>query len=147
MLLDAGAKVNETEGDGRTALHKAARHGNDKVAKMLLDNGAVVDVKNEDGMTPLHVAAMSGHEKVVVVLLEKGASTSARTNAGKTPLELAMSKGGPNVVAMLQNKQPTGAGSLWRNVTKRTTSSQGTIKRNTIENVSDNYSEEVNTIA
>lgn len=55
-LLAAGAAVDATDNDGRTALHHAAMYGSSTVAGVLLQAGAAVDVYGSDGFLPLHLA-------------------------------------------------------------------------------------------
>ena len=52
LLLDAGARVNDSNLDGRTALHLAAANGNSKMCKLLLSRGASLDARNEGGDDP-----------------------------------------------------------------------------------------------
>ncbi|XP_057313101.1 serine/threonine-protein phosphatase 6 regulatory ankyrin repeat subunit B-like isoform X3 [Hydractinia symbiolongicarpus] len=56
MLIKSGARINEENMEGDTALHVAIKHRNYPVVKMLIQNGAFVEVKNEAGETPLHLA-------------------------------------------------------------------------------------------
>jgi ankyrin repeat domain-containing protein 50 len=49
--IEVNAKVEE---DGGTALHWAARHGNEVVVRLLLERGADVDAKDDGGKTALH---------------------------------------------------------------------------------------------
>jgi uncharacterized protein len=56
LLLQAGADVNATDGNGRTALHGAAQKGFDRVVGFLAERGAKVDVKDRRGLTPLDAA-------------------------------------------------------------------------------------------
>lgn len=57
-LLAAGAAVDETNGDGATPLHFAARKGRTEVAAALLAVGAAVDAIDRVGDTPLNFAAL-----------------------------------------------------------------------------------------
>ena len=51
-LLQQGARVNDTDEDGDTALHKAAFFGHLEVVEVLLEAGASPNVKNQAGVTP-----------------------------------------------------------------------------------------------
>jgi len=89
MLLDAGAKVNQTtDKRGRTALHKDAITGNNRAVQLLLDRGAKVDVRDNDGKTPLLDAVYSAQIETVKILLQAGADIKARDKRGNTVLHI-----------------------------------------------------------
>ena len=89
-LLRQGPEVNAAQGDGMTALHWAAEHGNANMAKMLVYAGADPDAATRIGLhTPLHVAAEAGSAEVVRALLDGGARAGATTSTGVTPLHFA----------------------------------------------------------
>src|SRR5262245_55402423 len=102
-LLKQGADVNAAQGDGMTALHHAAEHGDAAMVEMLVYAGANVGAMTRIGQyTPLHIACQAGNAPVVQALLKAGANASARTtNTSVTPLHLAASAGHPDVVKML----------------------------------------------
>jgi len=81
-LILAGARVNERDGEGYAALHRAAYRGNLAVADLLLRHGANVnavrDYKNffgEHTETPLEVAYKRGMFRVAEFLTSMGADT------------------------------------------------------------------------
>ncbi len=93
-LLAQKADVNAAAGDGMTALHYAAFHGNAELAQALLKAKASVTSTTRLGdNTPLHVAARHGHGAVVRLLLAAGAKPDVPTSAGATALHLAASAG------------------------------------------------------
>ncbi|MCH7564442.1 MAG: ankyrin repeat domain-containing protein [Gemmatimonadetes bacterium] len=102
-LLRQGADVNAAQGDGMTALHWAARHGNVELGEVLLYAGANVHAGTRIGRyTALHMAARSAHARFVTLLLEAKAEPNApTTNSGATPLHLAATSGNPGIVANL----------------------------------------------
>lgn len=69
-LLFSGAKVNETDNDGWTALMYAARYQNDsRITQALLAAGANTSLKNSFGLSALAIAATYSHSEEVVYLL------------------------------------------------------------------------------
>jgi ankyrin repeat protein len=102
-LLQGGADVNETQGDGMTALHWAARNDNTELADILIYAGANLDAGTRIGnYTPLHVAAREGNAGVAEILLESGSDASSiSTNSGATPLHLAARSGNKDIVSGL----------------------------------------------
>lgn len=102
-LLRSGADVNAAQGDGMTALHWAAEHGNGELAEMVVRAGAnVAAVTRLGDYTPLHLAARSGNGDVVRRLLDAGADPEARTSTGAvTPLHFGARSGSVAVVRAL----------------------------------------------
>lgn len=73
-LLEAGASVAETDQDGNTALHYAARNDGDSVAKEMAEmlfefDFADVDAVNNDGKTALEIATENNNEPLVKLIL------------------------------------------------------------------------------
>ena len=106
LLLKQGADVNAAQGDGMTALHWAAQHGDVDETKMLVYAGARVDAVTRNGnYTPLHLAAKSGNTAVIRALLEAGANANAKTTSGgATALHMAAAQGNPDAVSALLDK-------------------------------------------
>jgi uncharacterized protein len=102
-LLQRGADVNAAQGDGMTALHWAATHGDAELARMLLYAGARSEATTRNGSyTPLHLSARSGHAAAAKALLEGGANVNATTTSGgATPLHLAAANGSEALAAVL----------------------------------------------
>ena len=110
-LVARGADVNAAQGDGMTALHWAARAGNEEMAKVLLraraDHRAVTRI---GAYTPLHVASEVGSGAVVLALLEAGSDAKAKTTTGVTALHLAaMSGSAATVGALLDHRAEVNA--------------------------------------
>jgi uncharacterized protein len=101
-LLQQGGDVSAAQGDGMTALHWAATHGDGELAEMLLYAGANTRATTRLGaFTPLHVASRGGVADVVARLVGAGADVEARTATGATPLMLAASSGSVDAVTAL----------------------------------------------
>jgi ankyrin repeat protein len=103
QLLKEGADVNASQGDGMTALHWAATHGDAAEARMLIYAGARLEATTRNAnYTPLHFAARTGNASVARTLLEAGANANAATSSGgATPLHLAAAQGNPDVISAL----------------------------------------------
>ena len=87
VLLAAGAKVDQANSYGDTALKLAALHGRLSIAKKLRARGAQVETP---GWTPLIYAATGGHDEMVRYLLAEGANIDARSPNGTTALMMAV---------------------------------------------------------
>ena len=71
---------------GFTALHVAAMHGHNSVAKLLIEHNADVNVRDCDGSTPLHIASCHGKVSIIKLLVHSGAKINGRTFNLSTPL-------------------------------------------------------------
>jgi ankyrin repeat protein len=101
-LLQQNTDVQAAQGDGMTALHWAAEHGNQDVAALLLAAGANPHAETRIGRyTPLHVAAKGGHAAVIRRLVDAKADVGAVTTTGATPLHFAAEGGNREAVAIL----------------------------------------------
>ena len=105
-LLQEGADVNAAHGDGLSALHWAAVHGDGQMAAMVMHAGANVRAVTRIGQyTPLHVASREGQTDVARLLVEGGADVNATTtNSGVTSLHLAASAGPADLVTLLVDR-------------------------------------------
>lgn len=85
--LSAGAKVDQPDTTGATALQWAALGGHDHIVKLLIDAGADVNVaESSSGMSPLHGAARWNRLTSARLLLANGAKVDVRDRFGRTPL-------------------------------------------------------------
>uniref|UniRef100_A0A8C5HS98 SOWAHA-C winged helix-turn-helix domain-containing protein n=1 Tax=Gouania willdenowi TaxID=441366 RepID=A0A8C5HS98_GOUWI len=86
----AGARVPDlsqllrqdpTLANKKTALHWAAKHGNEDMAALVVGAGA--DVNTKSGYTPLHIAALHGHQHILDLLIGSyGAKENLRDYSG-----------------------------------------------------------------
>ncbi|XP_061128368.1 uncharacterized protein LOC133150086 [Syngnathus typhle] len=68
-----------------TALHWAAKHGNEDMATLIANAGA--DVNTKSGYTPLHIAALHGHRNILDLLVGTyGAKENLRDYSGRLAL-------------------------------------------------------------
>lgn len=90
-------------GDGRAALHEAARNGNVKLMLTLVNDRQVpVDVRSKVGETPLHFAARAGQLKAIRLLIRLKADLNASSKfTHSTPLMLAAESGHDDAIRLL----------------------------------------------
>jgi hypothetical protein len=109
-LLTNGARAQQADVDGNTALHGAALTREATIAAMLIDAGADPNAVNREGLTPLGVAAGAGNEVLVRFLLEHGARPDA---ARALPALIAACSGTDDTPALvkllLKHKAPLDA--------------------------------------
>src|SRR5688500_5063272 len=101
-MLKGGGDVNAAHGDGMTALHWAASHGDAAMTQMLLSAGANMRATTRlGGITPLHMASQAGHAQVVAALIAAGADVNISTSTGATALMLAARGGSAETATRL----------------------------------------------
>ncbi|KAI3443645.1 hypothetical protein Pfo_000310 [Paulownia fortunei] len=72
-LLKRGLDPNESDNNGRTALHIAASKGNENCVLLLLDFGADPNSRDSEGSVPLWEAMFGSHKPVIKLLSDNGA--------------------------------------------------------------------------
>ncbi|KAL6585815.1 RAC-alpha serine/threonine-protein kinase [Orobanche minor] len=72
-LLKRGLDPNESDNNGRTALHIAAAKGNENCVLLLLDFRADPNSRDSEGSVPLWEAMLNMHKPVVKLLSDNGA--------------------------------------------------------------------------
>ena len=104
-LLDAGARVDETDDDGLTLLGWAVIANRIEMARLLIQRGADPNHVDKNGMTPLLYAASIdfGDSQIIDLLLQSGAHRNASTREGLTALDLARKYKHSNPLAALEN--------------------------------------------
>lgn len=69
---------------GFTALHWAAKHGKENMARMLINAGVDINLRAHGGYTPLHIAALHSHLDIMDLLIHNyGAKTNVRDYSGR----------------------------------------------------------------
>lgn len=105
LLLKAGAQFEAMDGNGNTALIRAATDSNRvPIVKRLLQLGASVNASNNHGVTALMVAVKGGSEEMVRAILEKRPNLEARSSDGETALLIASREGYRSIVILLIEK-------------------------------------------
>ncbi|ATD66755.1 hypothetical protein CNR27_04260 [Luteimonas chenhongjianii] len=100
-LLDLGFPVDTADGQGCTALLRAAGGGHRAVVDLLLARGADPARPAQSGATPLSAAVSMRHADVVDRLLEAGASLDHRLPGEVSVLMLAAALGLPDLAGRL----------------------------------------------
>lgn len=80
---------NAKDDIGTTALHNAARSGQEETCKFLIEKGCEVNEVNNYADSPLHCAAELGQVSTCRALLEKGANPDNQNEDENTPYHLA----------------------------------------------------------
>jgi ankyrin repeat protein len=93
--------IDESDGDGRTALIWASECGHKTVVQMLVDAGADANAQGGRYGSALQAASDGGHEKMVRMLVDAGADVNAQGGLYGNALQAASSGGHEKVVQML----------------------------------------------
>lgn len=100
-------KTMDRDNFGYTALHYAARNGNEDICNMLINVGrADVNAATNGGATPLHRAAMMGHLNIVELLVNAQANPLFQDEDGQTALHRAAANSHANISKYLIDLQP-----------------------------------------
>lgn len=103
LVMD-GIDINVVDGNGDTAAHKAARHGNLNVLKYLIETGANIHRSfNNDGYNVLHTATASNNMECVKYLVGIGMKVYSKTREGKTLVRLAVQYGSRKMLLLLHD--------------------------------------------
>eukprot|EP00026_Physarum_polycephalum_P003515 Phypoly_transcript_03528.p1 GENE.Phypoly_transcript_03528~~Phypoly_transcript_03528.p1 ORF type:complete len:745 (+),score=126.62 Phypoly_transcript_03528:64-2298(+) len=93
--------INSATLSGATALHAAARIGEEDIAEKLIEKGADINAQERDGSTPLHAAVFHNRANIVKLLLSKNVEINTKTRFGTTPLHEAAFYGRSQIVRLL----------------------------------------------
>ena len=106
-LIAAGAKLEEVDDDGRTALIVAANDRSPMKLKALIDTGASLDARDKNGRTALITAIESPDSRVdkASYLVTAGADTSIKNNNGETALTIAQRIGEQEIVRLIERRK------------------------------------------
>ncbi|PHH75038.1 hypothetical protein CDD80_2655 [Ophiocordyceps camponoti-rufipedis] len=105
LLVRGGADVDAQDQEGWTALHKAARRGEEMGPEMtevlLTEFKANYTLPTVNGGLPVHVAAAVDNVECLALLVRAGSDINAVDLAGKTPLHWAADKGALRAIEWL----------------------------------------------
>nr|XP_019960817.1 PREDICTED: ankyrin repeat domain-containing protein SOWAHB-like [Paralichthys olivaceus] len=83
LLRQDPSLANKKDFTSGTALHWAAKHGNEDMAALVVNAGADVNTKSVSGYTALHIAALHGHQHILDLLIRTyGAKENLRDYSG-----------------------------------------------------------------
>lgn len=105
-MLAAGYAVDATDGNGRTALMRAAHAGHAHAAELLVASGADLERAAKYDLTALMLAVISGHGPIARSLVAAGADithTGSGPFDGKTAADLAADRGDRHLAAHLRS--------------------------------------------
>ena len=105
MLVEAGADINATDNEGKTALIYTLAEQRTETAKYLIEKGADVNIADNSGHKAIDYATAFGLRDIIALL--GNADTS--DVAGNTPLHQAVYNGQTEVVRTLANQQNVNA--------------------------------------
>lgn len=106
-LIGGGARLEEVDDDGRTALIVAANDRSPMKLKALIDAGASLDARDKNGRTALITAVESADSRLEKAdyLVNAGADTTIRNNNGETALTIAQRIGELKIVRLIERRK------------------------------------------
>ena len=115
-LFQSTVDINETDEEGNTALHTAAKIDDSDLVNFFIFKGANVELKNNLGDTPLHVAIKNSSKNCISILAAIGTNIFARDGNGFSALSLGLAKGYEYYDAILTAKTGLARDSNERNL-------------------------------
>lgn len=100
-LVLAGADVEAKNGNGWTALVRAAINGYKEISEILVKAGANINAKDEDGKTALMWLSMCEAKERVDMLIKLGADVNVKGKNDQTALIFSVIVGRSQIVKML----------------------------------------------
>lgn len=87
QLLESGAKIDECDNEGKSALHLAAQEGHNTVIQALMNvHSACIDQRAHDGKTAFRLACLEGHFECIQTLLKFGCDVNLKDADSRTTL-------------------------------------------------------------
>ena len=100
-LLEAGADVDERDGDGRTPVMTATRGNNVDAVRVLIEAGADIDIRDDRLDNPFLYAGAEGLLDILRLCIAAGADPALTNRFGGTALIPASERGHVEVVREL----------------------------------------------
>uniref|UniRef100_A0A674AGC0 Transient receptor potential cation channel, subfamily A, member 1b n=1 Tax=Salmo trutta TaxID=8032 RepID=A0A674AGC0_SALTR len=108
FCIHKGAKIDQQQVDGSTALHLACSQGATEAVKLILSSyirlDSIINLPDGACQTPLHRATIFDHTELAEYLISKGADIDYIDCKGLSPLLLATNCGAWRTVALLLSK-------------------------------------------
>ena len=101
LLIENGARLNDTDTLGKTALIQSAYKGHSDTVSFLLQQGANPNAETNQKWTALMYAAERGRLQILKTLLKHGARVDFQNNLGMSPMMYAAQKGHFKIVQFL----------------------------------------------
>ena len=101
QLLNQNVDLNESMGDGATALHWAVYRNDLDIARLLLEAGADANSADDHGVTPLSLSSLNRNLAITKLLIETNADVNASRYTGETPLMIAAHVGDTEILDLL----------------------------------------------
>jgi ankyrin repeat protein len=98
LLVEEGAKVNESDADNWSPLHNCAKNGNADLARILIEKKASIDAKDTANFTPLMWACYKNRLECVKLLLKSNANPNAQCKNSICCLSWACGRGYVEIV-------------------------------------------------
>jgi ankyrin repeat protein len=103
-LVERGADITATDGEGWTMLHVAAWKAKISYTEWLISLGADINRQTSECQTCLALAIVRGEESMAQILLQHGADPSLVDSSNQSPLNLASYSGFQDTVRLLLMK-------------------------------------------
>ena len=116
-LLDSGAPMEITDGNGITPLMAAAMQGNVPMLRTLLERHARADLVDADGKSALHYAIATGKLEAIETLLPVIPNLQAISAAGRDLLATAFESGDVRIFRSVLERFPSAL--AWTSTTRR----------------------------
>lgn len=104
-LFNHGAKLNSTNSDNASVVHKAAESDNTEVLYALLQANCDANATDKHHSTPLHYAAAKGSVDAAIMLSSvDNIQINAKDADGKTPVQIAIEAKVPDAINIFRHK-------------------------------------------